>query len=370
MQPDGREIPAAAAGEEERIRKQAAQVIREREEAGLDGLVGTLDAIVIATETDHLVPAVYELLRYTGHDCTESYFEADSQGYVLSHPGSASMIVRARGTGMNPFSPINRAAKTTLCPNTRLETFVFSTPDIRSYVEIQKRRGVRFLTENILKSRAFSYIQTVPSPFTGNSVGFIQWNRVKHSYAMDGAQVIKPDIEKPPFRHLHLQNIRRLDHAATRVKAQDRAAAILEFLNLTNYHYDFGIYVKSQNSITSVARREKDDFAMVFTTGIRPFSPDAESGPTEMFIRNYGTRVHHIAFETEEIEATVAMLGRDHMEFLLDLTGSEEEGLRQIFSRPSSHTLLVHEYIHRYGGFDGFFSRSNVEKLTAATGRQ
>ena len=58
------------------------------------------------------------------------------------------------------------------------------------------------------------------------------------------------------------------------------------------------------------------------------------------------------------------------MKFLLDLVGSEKEGLKQIFSEPSSSTLIVNEYIHRYGGFDGFFTRSNVEKLTEATARQ
>ena len=49
---------------------------------------------------------------------------------------------------------------------------------------------------------------------------------------------------------------------------------------------------------------------------------------------------------------------------------SEEEGLKQTFSRPSAQTLLVNEYIHRYEGFDGFFTKSNVTLLTEATARQ
>jgi hypothetical protein len=32
--------------------------------------------------------------------------------------------------------------------------------------------------------------------------------------------------------------------------------------------------------------------------------------------------------------------------------------------------MLVTEYIHRYGDFDGFFTKSNVTLLTGATGRQ
>ncbi|MFA6226025.1 MAG: hypothetical protein WC620_07605 [Methanoregula sp.] len=119
-----------------------------------------------------------------------------------------------------------------------------------------------------------------------------------------------------------------------------------------------------------MARHDKEDFVMVFTSGITPYTSDEASGPTERFIRNYGTRGHHMAFKTTKIEETVATLKQDGMEFLLELVGSEDEGLNQIFSEPSLHTLMVNEYIHRYGGFDGFFSRSNVEKLTVATARQ
>lgn len=348
--------------------EEAARALDSRRDAGLDGLVGGLDSVIITTETDHLVPATYELLQYTGLGCTETFFDADSQSYVLGLPGSASLIVRSRGTGPNPFSSANKARLTGPLPDTRLETFVFTTPDIQEYVAIQKARGVEFLTPAPWESDNFSFIQTAPSPCTGNSVGFIEWLDEMRTYAPAGSTGLSPDISKPAYRHLN--NIGPLDHAATRVKAQDRTAAILEFISLTNYHYDFGVHVKSQNSITSVARRGKEDFAMVFTSGITPYTCDEASGPTERFIKDFGTRVHHMAFRTEKIEETVAALKKEGMAFLLELVGSEDEGLMQIFSEPSPHTLLVNEYIHRFGNFDGFFTRSNVEKLTEATARQ
>jgi hypothetical protein len=58
------------------------------------------------------------------------------------------------------------------------------------------------------------------------------------------------------------------------------------------------------------------------------------------------------------------------MKFLVKLVGSPAEGLKQMFTEPSKITLLVNEYIQRYGDFDGFFSKSNVTLLTAATGKQ
>jgi hypothetical protein len=346
----------------------AVRVLEERRDAGLEGLVGNLDSVIIATEPDRLVPAVYDLLRYTGLSCTESFFDTDSQSYVLSLPGSASIIVQSRFTTDNPFVALNKARMTANLPNTRLETFVFNTNNLRDYVAIQMTRGVKFLTPAPVQSEYYSFIQTVPSRFTGNSLGFIEWSDKDRLYVPKRGTTITSDIVKPV--HQYLKNISVLDHTATRVRAQDRTAAILEFIALTNYNYDFAVHVKSLNSITSVARRKNDDFAMVFTSGITSFSNDADSGPTEKFIQNYGTRVHHMAFRTNEIETTVKALNRDGMAFLLEIVGSEGEGLKQIFSEPSQNTLIVNEYIHRYGDFEGFFTRSNVERLTRATEKQ
>ena len=117
-------------------------------------------------------------------------------------------------------------------------------------------------------------------------------------------------------------------------------------------------------------RLSADDFAMVFTSGIAPFAEGEASGPTEGFIHNYGPRVHHLAWDTESIEEVYAGLRSDGQAFLLDLVGSPDEGLKQTFSAMSPHTLLVNEYIQRYGGFDGFFTRSNVTLLTEATRKQ
>ncbi len=44
----------------------------------------------------------------------------------------------------------------------------------------------------------------------------------------------------------------------------------------------------------------------------------------------------------------------DGMKFLIDLVGSPAEGLKQTFTQPSVNTLLVNEYIHSYGDFNGF----------------
>ena len=178
------------------------------------------------------------------------------------------------------------------------------------------------------------------------------------------------DWKQPKPASAYSPNVRQLDHVALRVRAEDRDAAILELMELTNYDFDEAYYVEELNSITNVTRRAKQDVAIVVTSGISPYVDDSISGPTEKFVHGYGPRAHHLAFWTEGIEDTFAALKADGQEFLIELVGSPREGLKQTFTQPSPHTLLVHEYIYRYGDFNGFFTRSNITALTRATEEQ
>ena len=352
---------------DEYLRKEVEVVLNQRRELGLDGLVSGLNNVIINTEPDRQKAAVEEFLRFTELSVTEAFEDSDFRTVVLKTQGSADFLIRSRKKE-NPFSELNRFPKSGHVPNTRLEAFVFETVDIEQYVSIQKQKGIEFLTGDIINTDNFSFIQTVPSAYTGNSIGIIQWHQNEGKYASSDSTPLGWQFQKPDCSAA--KNIKELDHAATRVRAEDRDAAVIEFMNLTNYNFDFAIYVKVFNSITNVARFSAKDFAMVFTSGISPYVDDEKSGPTEKFVHNYGPRVHHMAFRTEEIEETVSALNSSGMSFLIDLVGSPEEGLKQIFSSPSENTLLVNEYIHRYGDFDGFFTKSNVTLLTGATAKQ
>lgn len=349
------------------LRKEIEVVLEERRKHGLDGLISGLNNIIINTETDRQQATVEEFLKFTGLNVAETFEDSDFRTVVLKNEGSADFLVRTRKKE-NPFLELNQFPKSGHVPNTRLEALVFETTDIERYVSIQKQRGVEFITDDIIETDNFSFIQTVPSIYTGNSVGIIQWHRNKGKYASSDSTPLDWQFKKPD--NSAIKNIKELDHAATRVRAKDRDAAVIEFMNLTNYNFDFAIYVKVFNSITNVARFSSKDFAMVFTSGISPYVDDEKSGPTEKFVHNYGPRVHHMAFRTEDIEETVSALKDNGMSFLIDLVGSAQEGLKQIFSSPSENTLLVNEYIHRFGDFDGFFTKSNVTLLTGATEKQ
>ena len=367
-----REVPEYLRRRHESVISAAAEVVDWRKSSGLDNLVGGLQAAVINVEPHLQKEAAIELLRYSGLEFVEAFQNSNDSTCVLKTPSfsefhSADFLITSR-RGENPFRPVNNAPKSSYLPDTRLETFIFRTKNLEEYVSIQKSNGVRFLSDHIIEGENFYFIQTEPSKFTGNSLGFIEWVEKEGNYRFHESVDQPWNLKKPESEHLN--NIRWLDHAATRVKAEDRNDAILEFMRLTNYNFDFAYYVSSLNSITSVARLSDVDFAMVFTSGITPFTAEIESGPTEKFIHNYGTRVHHIAFQTENIENTFDSLAQDGMKYLIELVGSPEEGLKQTFTEPSKNTLLVIEYIHRYGDFDGFFTKSNTTLLTQATDKQ
>ena len=349
------------------LQEEAKKVQTKRAKLGLEGLVGGLECIVINTEPERQEAAIQELLNFTGFEFTQAFEDEQIRTAVLAANGSADILIQSRKQ-INPFGGPNIFPKAAHLPNTRLETFVFRTTDLDRYVNIQINQGVRFLTETIVESAHFRFIQTIPSIHSEISYGYIEWKTSEKDYASDKSQPLRWQFSSPS--NMLIRNIKKLDHTATRVEARNRDAAIIEFMTMTNYHFEFSIYVKIFNSITNVARLESDDFAMVFTSGIHPYTDDDHSGPTEKFIQNYGPRVHHMAFRTEQIEDTFDALKENGMDFLIGLVGNEQDGLKQTFSELSENTLLVNEYIHRYGDFDGFFTASNVTLLTGATDKQ
>lgn len=367
--PDFRKSKKNFINNDNRLRENAESIIELRKRNGLENLVGGLQCIIINTEPELQRPAVAELLRYTGFNYLTGFENDDIRAFILNANQSADIMITSRKKAQNNFLPFNQFPKSKKFPNTRLETFVFETKNLYRYTEIQKSLGVKFLTDEIVEAEGFLFIQTLPSKFTGNSIGFIEWKGDKGAYsAFKGTKKLDWNFEKPHRKYL--SNISYLDHAATRVRAEDRDPAIIEFMSMTSYNFKFAIYVEELNSITNVARLQGEKFALVFTSGVSPYISDQDSGPTEKYVHNYGPRVHHLAFNTENIEYTFEALRQDGMEFLVNLVGSPEEGLKQTFSVASPNTMIVNEYIHRYGNFDGFFTRSNVAILTGATGKQ
>jgi hypothetical protein len=175
-----------------------------------------------------------------------------------------------------------------------------------------------------------------------------------------------------------------IDHLATRIYSQNRETAILEWLSLSSYYYWGSYDIKDQNSSTNVTKSthfpdEINSPAKVFTANNTPYFVnhlERLPSPTETFVRNYGPRLHHLAIGVkdgahkgiENIDFAVNAIAKQGKKFLLDVIGSREEGIKQIFSSASEHSSLIIEYVQRFGDFDGFFTKQNVAELTHAAG--
>lgn len=346
----------------------AKEIILERRKLGLDGMTGDLQFIVVNVEPFLLQKSAQEILSMTGFNVQDSFEDDEFCTVVLSTNNSADILLRSRkgDVFLNPFYALNKFPRSKDQPNTRLEALFFECEKISEYFEKQINRGTKFMQKNVCEGDEISFVQTLPSPFTHNSVGVVKFRGNKRNYRSKTCRDLNLQIKKPIERK-YLENVKYIDHLATRIAAKDRDNAILEFMSLTDFDFEFAIYVESLNSITNVARRKGAKFAHVFTSGISEYSDDVTSGPTEKFVHNYGPRTHHVAFHTEDIDETYSSLEQDGVRYLVPLVGSREEGLKQTFTVPSKNSMLVTEYIHRFDGFDGFFTKSNVTKLTAAT---
>ena len=177
-----------------------------------------------------------------------------------------------------------------------------------------------------------------------------------------------------------------IDHMATRILAGDREGAILEHLTMVPYYYWGAYNIQEMNSSTNVTRHpdiddDKKSPAKVFTANNTPaFANSFENlpMPTEEFVRNFGRRMHHIAYAVEDghvvdeknVDYVVRQLAEMGTPFLAHVVGEckDEPNLKQIFSKSSPYSLLITEYIERCHNYEGFFTRENVATLTEAAG--
>jgi hypothetical protein len=278
-------------------------------------------------------------------------------------------------------------------PNSRYMGEILRVTDLHGVVDCQQEREFRFFSQDQIRKLELPGNLAImkPSPYTHNIVGYMErpLDQIR-VYAL-GLSSIRSDVQevflaaKELQKKLHIDTlILPIDHLATRVYSQNREVAILEWLSQSSYYYWGSYDIKDQNSSTNVTKNvhyaeETRSPAKVFTANNTPYFVnhlERLPSPTETFVRNYGPRLHHIALavrdgETdgrENIDHVVAQIAAQGRDFLLDVIGSKEQGLKQIFSSASEHSSLIVEYVQRFGDFQGFFARENVAMLTHAAG--
>jgi hypothetical protein len=378
------------------------KIIERRKASGIDELIGDIAGIVTQVQSGDAFAFLQELYAMTPYRFRAGYISNTHKIYCLvNNENSPAYFV------IEPLDPyfvddITRINK--LYPNAR-EKFnaryvgeILKSKDKDETKSILISHNIMFrdpdLTENKLYCDHPIHFTRI-SDLTYNCIGYTDNNIFDFDSFEFGQPFSLTKAQATILDRLHefsvesgLKNmLKGIDHLATRILAGEREDAILEYLCLSSYYFWGAYNITDMNSSTNVTRvLHGDDIrspAKVFTANNTPYminSFENQPMPTETFVRNYGRRLHHIAFEVidgdhpgggKNIDYVVKTLkDKSHIKFLAKVFGECKDvpDLEQIFSTHSSLSLLITEYVERCHGFDGFFTKENVAALTAAAG--
>ncbi|OGL79453.1 hypothetical protein A3J43_02055 [Candidatus Uhrbacteria bacterium RIFCSPHIGHO2_12_FULL_54_23] len=409
-----------------------------RESSGLHDLLGPMRAVLVQVQTGDALSYLAELYLMTPYRFHAGYANKTHRIYILrNHP----VIASEHSERGNPPTPHRNKIASSASPSrndtrahTYLPDYIVLEPLSHSYRDrfsslnsiypkSEAKLNAKYMgeiyrvnnlneTQKILEGQQFRFLNistinnhflchpsfafTKISYYTGNIVGYTE-SDLKDYGALELGTPFTLDAEARKTlekadavqKHFGLHNlIHGIDHLATRVLANEREDAILEFLSLSNYYFWGAYTIEDMNSSTNICRNpdiktELHSPAKVFTANNVPYYANSIVGlpsPTEDFVRNYGKRMHHIAYEVEDgatedgtkyIDFLVDKLIAADVHFLEQVIGECRDfpDLKQIFSKSSHYSTLVTEYVQRCEGFDGFFTKSNVAYLTHAAGQ-
>ncbi len=120
--------------------------------------------------------------------------------------------------------------------------------------------------------------------------------------------------------------IRRLDHIA--IAVPDIEAAIRRFSD------DLGLELVGREDVAS--QKTTTAFLPVGQTQIELIHPIDGAGPVQKYLDKRGGGLHHLCFETDDIEADVERLKAKGYRFITDSPQSGAHGSQVIFIHPKS----------------------------------
>ena len=378
------------------------KIYERRKTSGLEDLLTHTCALVVQVQTGDALAYLEELYLMTPYRLTCSYLNETHKIFFLeSKPEFPHYVVlepldpnfEDDLTRLNMLYPLARPK-----PNARYVGEVFAVSDLAATRDVLESHNIRFHYPDETENKFFSnehFYFTFPSSITGNRVGYTPQGSYDIEAMVIGERFELTDDER---RRLDAADekargagaaglILGVDHMATRILSGEREDAILEFLTMSNYYFWGAYNITDQNSSTNVNRNgyvddDKISPAKVFTANNTPSfvnSFEQLPMPTEDFVRNFGRRMHHVAYEVRDgdhasgeknVDFVVDTLKGFGVPFLAHVVGecTDEPNLKQIFSKHSEYSILITEYVERCFGFEGFFTKSNVADLTKAAG--
>ncbi|PPD49333.1 MAG: hypothetical protein CTY13_03580 [Methylobacter sp.] len=373
------------------------KLLEERDSLGLSSMIQEIDAMMLTVDPGRSIEYIGELCLMSPYEYLVTLESESHWTHILRiDMNSPDLLIREvkneeiKGIfrSLNEVFPIGSSK-----PHSRYMGEVLRVTNLHEVVNLQQNRGFRFFSPDDVRRLELpgniAFIK--PSPYTHNIVGYLEREPGDLRIYALGVSSIRDDahqacqMAKERQKALGINElILPVDHLATRIYSQNREVAILEWLSISSYYYWGSFDIVDQNSSTNVTKSihyndELRSPAKVFTANNTPYFVNHFKifpSPTENFVRNYGPRLHHMALAVkdgdqngiENIEFVVDAIRDQGKSFLLDVVGSKAEGLKQIFSSASEHSSLIIEYVQRFGGFQGFFTKDNVAELTHAAG--
>jgi hypothetical protein len=378
------------------------RVYERRARTGLDGLVGTMAAVVVQVDHGDALAYMAELALMGPYRFRECWLVETHRIYLLAAAAEHPRLILLEPltaefedevTRWNAMYPLS-ADK----PNARYIGEIFHTSSTKEVRGILEAQHIRFVYPGETANPFYAQDNltfTFLSDYTYNRVGYVDLPLDSLAPLDLGDRVLLDDDALRPIESAE-ENHRRLglagkvlgiDHLATRVLAGEREDAILEYLSMVPYYFWGAYNINEMNSSTNVTRHpavpdDKLSPARVFTANNTPSYLNSLVNlpmPTEDFVRNFGRRMHHLAYEVmdgetageKNVDFVVRTLRQQGVPFLAEIVGecTDQPNLKQIFSKSSPYSLLITEYVERCMGYDGFFTRDNVAALTEAAGQ-
>ncbi len=377
------------------------KIYERRTECGLDEIVGDMRGVVVQVESGDAVNYLAELTAMGPYRFQAARASSTHRIYVLqSQPEFPRLFVleplsldyEDRMTQWNMMYPLS-ARK----PNARYVGEVYAADSLSAVRDALEPQSIRFVYDGDSVNDFYSREHlgfTFLSDYTYNRVGYVDVD-IDDLDALALGDPLELDsfdqekLEKAAAlqaEHGITDLVLGIDHMATRILAGDRESAILEYLTMVPYYFWGAYNIMEMNSSTNVTRHpdiddDKKSPARVFTANNTPaFANSFENlpMPTEDFVRNFGRRMHHMAYAVQDghvvdeknVDYVVRQLGEMGTKFLAHVVGEckDDPNLKQIFSKSSEYSMLITEYIERCHHYEGFFTRDNVASLTAAAG--
>ena len=321
--------------------------------------VSDISFFVYAVHPGMRTAAVLDLLNRCPVDEVECFETGDEIATVLRGAEKTPdiIVVEGRDDGAG-------VAEMTGKFGCRIYSIGFDVRGLDKVIGVLRERGVRFITDAPLDYNGTRFISTTQSPNTGDTFWYVERKRGSKDYLFfqnATAADVEKEIADAFKKHARLKTFNYMegfDHVLYRVSHQQFMAAAMEVLAATPY-----------TTIDITDLDENDARLMSFRRGkkqpvLAMLCARNEHGAPEEYVRAHGPRIQHVSWAVSDVAKVYNLQKKRGIVFASEaVQGSEEDGIRQVYTTPSPCTGDVTEYVERSGSEHCLFPKHSVSGL-------